>query len=102
MPAPAVMPVNINTTSVGMHPKVDESPLGENPPKFSPDTLVFDTIYNPMETTLLREAKEAGAKTVGGVEMFVRQAARQFEAWTGKSAPLDVFRRVVEGRLGAR
>ena len=91
--------VFINTTSVGMHPKVDESSLGDNPPKFSPDTLVFDTIYNPMETKLLRQAKEAGAKTVGGVEMFVRQAARQFEAWTGKSSPLDVFRRVIESRL---
>jgi shikimate 5-dehydrogenase len=82
-----------------MHPKIDESPLGDNPPKFSADTLVFDTIYNPMETKLLHEARQAGAKTVGGVEMFVRQAARQFEAWTGKPAPLDVFRRVVESRL---
>ena len=94
--------VFINTTSVGMHPKVDESPLGDNPPKFTPDTLVFDTIYNPMETRLLRQAKQAGAKTVGGVEMFVRQAARQFEAWTGKPAPLDVFRRVVEARLAVK
>ena len=89
----------INTTSVGMHPKADESPLGERLPEFSSNTLVFDTIYNPMETKLLRQAREAGAKTVGGVEMFVRQAARQFEAWTGKPAPLDLFRRVVESRL---
>ena len=88
-----------NTTSVGMHPNVDQSPLGDRPLKFTSDTLVFDTIYNPMETKLLRQAKDAEAKTVGGVEMFVRQAARQFEAWTGKSAPLDVFRRVVESRL---
>jgi 3-dehydroquinate dehydratase/shikimate dehydrogenase len=89
----------INTTSVGMHPKVDESPLGERLPEFSADTLVFDTIYNPMETKLLKQAKAAGAKTVGGVEMFVRQAARQFEAWAGKTAPLDIFRRVIESRL---
>jgi shikimate 5-dehydrogenase len=52
-----------------------------------------------MKTKLLREAEAAGAKTVGGVEMFVRQAARQFEAWTGKSAPMDLFRRVIESRL---
>ena len=58
-----------------------------------------DTVYNPIETKLLKQAKAAGAKTVGGVEMFVRQAARQFEAWTGKPAPLDLFRRVVESRL---
>ena len=89
----------INTTSVGMHPNVDESPLGERSPEFSAETLVFDTVYNPIETRLLRQAKAAGAKTVGGVEMFIRQAARQFEAWTGKPAPLSVFRRVVESRL---
>jgi 3-dehydroquinate dehydratase/shikimate dehydrogenase len=89
----------INTTSVGMHPNVDESPLGERLPEFTSDTLVFDTIYNPIETKLLRQAKQAGAKTVGGVEMFVRQAARQFEAWTGQRAPLELFRKVVESRL---
>jgi 3-dehydroquinate dehydratase/shikimate dehydrogenase len=91
--------VFVNTTSVGMHPNVDASPLGDEPPKFTSDTLVFDTIYNPMETKLLRQAKAAGAKTVGGVEMFVRQAAAQFEAWTGRPAPLEVFRSVVEKRL---
>jgi hypothetical protein len=84
-----------------MHPKVDESPLGERLPEFSADTLVFDTVYNPIETKLLKQAKAAGAKTVGGVEMFVRQAARQFEAWTGKPAPLEIFRRVVVDRLTA-
>jgi 3-dehydroquinate dehydratase/shikimate dehydrogenase len=90
----------INTTSLGMHPNVDASPLGEDPPAFTPQTLVFDTVYNPMETTLLKQAKAAGAITVGGVEMFVRQAARQFEAWTGRAAPVDVMWRVIEDRLG--
>ena len=52
-----------------------------------------------METKLLRQAKAAGAITVGGVEMFVRQAVRQFEAWTGQSAPVDIMRRVIEDRL---
>jgi 3-dehydroquinate dehydratase / shikimate dehydrogenase len=93
--------VFINTTSVGMHPNVDESPLGDRLPGFTPETLVFDTIYNPMETKLLKQAKAAGAKTVGGVEMFVRQAARQFEAWTGKVAPVEVMRKVIEERLSA-
>lgn len=89
----------INTTSVGMSPNVDASPLGERPPKFSPETLVFDTVYNPMHTRLLRDAQAAGARTVGGVEMFVRQAVAQFEAWTGKQAPAASMRRVVEERL---
>ncbi|HEX8524397.1 MAG TPA: type I 3-dehydroquinate dehydratase [Tepidisphaeraceae bacterium] len=89
----------INTTSVGMHPNIDASPLGDTPPKFTPETLVFDTIYNPIKTKLLMHAEAAGAKTVGGIEMFIRQAARQFEAWTNQTAPLDLFRSVVESRL---
>jgi 3-dehydroquinate dehydratase/shikimate dehydrogenase len=91
--------VFINTTSVGMHPNVNESPLGDRPPKFTPDTVVFDAVYNPMKTKLLQQAEAAGAKIIGGVEMFVRQAAAQFEAWTGTKAPSDVMRRVVEDRL---
>ena len=70
-----------------MHPNVDATPLGETPPKFTPDTVVFDTIYNPPRTKLLQQAEAAGAKTIGGVEMFVRQAAAQFEAWTDQPAP---------------
>jgi 3-dehydroquinate dehydratase/shikimate dehydrogenase len=91
--------VFINTTSVGMHPNVNKSPLGERAPAFPPETLVFDTIYNPMKTRLLRQAEAGGARTIGGVEMFVRQAAAQFEAWTGLKAPADVMRRMVELRL---
>ena len=91
--------VFINTTSVGMHPNVNESPLGDQDVKFTPDTVVFDTIYNPMKTKLLAKAEEVGSKTIGGVEMFVRQAAGQFEAWTGKPAPTDLMRHVVETRL---
>jgi 3-dehydroquinate dehydratase / shikimate dehydrogenase len=90
----------INTTSLGMHPNVDASAFGDRIPELSDKTLVFDTVYNPMETKLLKQAKTAGAKTVGGVEMFVRQAVRQFEAWTNHPAPVDVMRRVIENRLG--
>jgi len=89
----------INTTSVGMWPKVDESPIGDRPPKFEAETVVFDTIYNPMKTKLIQQAENAGAKTIGGVEMFVRQAAGQFQAWTGKEAPTKVMRNVIETRL---
>ena len=91
--------IYLNTSSVGMHPDVDASPFGDAPPKLGPDTLVFDAVYNPPLTKLLRQAQEAGAKTVGGIEMFVRQAAAQFEAWTGRPAPADTMRRVVERRL---
>jgi 3-dehydroquinate dehydratase/shikimate dehydrogenase len=89
----------INTTSVGMHPNIDQSPLGERIPNFTPDTLAFDTVYNPCNTKFLQQASSAGAKTVGGIEMFVRQAAGQFQVWTGKTAPTDTMRRVIEDRL---
>lgn len=91
--------IYINTTSVGMHPKVDESPLGDQQPAFAPGTLVFDTIYNPLTTRLMRQAAEQGAKVVGGIEMFVRQAAAQFHAWTGRPAPTATMRAVIERAL---
>lgn len=94
--------IYINTTSLGMHPDVAASPFGDRPPTLSPDTLVFDAVYNPPRTKLLEQAEAAGAKTVNGVEMFVRQAAAQFQAWTNLPAPLEVMRSVVEGRLSAR
>lgn len=94
--------VYLNATSVGMHPNVQASPFGEAPPKLGTETLVFDSVYNPMRTRLIEQAEAAGAKTVGGVEMFVRQAVGQFEAWTGRSAPADLMRQVVERRLMAR
>lgn len=90
--------IYINCTPIGMHPGVGATPMEQLPASMK-DALVFDTIYNPMRTRLLKEAKQAGAKAVSGVEMFVRQAAVQFEAWTGKSAPLDLFRKVVTEHL---
>ena len=92
----------INTTSVGMHPNAGETPIGATPLPLSAQTLVFDAIYNPMETRFLREARQAGAITVGGVEMFLRQAVAQFEAWTGIAAPAEAMRKVIEQRLSVR
>ena len=91
--------IYLNATSIGMHPNVDASPLGERPPKLGPKTLVFDSVYNPIRTKLLEQGETAGAQTVGGIEMFVRQAAAQFEAWTKLPAPTELMRSVVERRL---
>jgi len=91
--------IYLNTTSIGMAPNADASPTDGLDVRFTPDHLVFDAIYNPMRTKLLQIAQAAGAKTIGGVEMFVRQAAGQFEAWTNKNAPTEVMRQVVENRL---
>jgi 3-dehydroquinate dehydratase/shikimate dehydrogenase len=93
--------IYVNTTSVGMHPNVNESPLGDRTPNFTSDTLIFDTIYNPLKTKLLQQAQAAGARTVGGIDMFVRQAASQFFAWTGKTPPVATMRKILEARLGA-
>ncbi|MEM1212142.1 MAG: shikimate dehydrogenase [Planctomycetota bacterium] len=87
--------VVINCTPLGMHPEVNACSLPEDASVLLPGVVVFDTIYNPVETVLLRRAKAAGCATVSGVEMFVRQGAAQFEGWTGQSAPLEVLRGAV-------
>jgi len=90
----------VNTTSLGMHPNVDQAPLPGD--ALRPGMVVFDNVYNPMETRLLREAGEVGCLTVSGVDMFVNQAVAQFEAWTGLSAPRELMRQVVVESLGSR
>jgi 3-dehydroquinate dehydratase/shikimate dehydrogenase len=79
--------VLINCTSVGMSPDVDDTPFPEHWMRDS--TLVFDTVYNPENTLLLKQARERGCATASGIEMFVRQAARQFEIFTGMDAPRE-------------
>jgi 3-dehydroquinate dehydratase / shikimate dehydrogenase len=91
--------IYLNTTSIGMHPNVDASPFGDKPPKMGPQTLIFDAVYNPARTKLLQQAEAAGAMAIGGIEMFVRQAVAQFEAWTNRPAPAATMRSVVEQRL---
>ncbi|MGN6368086.1 MAG: shikimate dehydrogenase [Phycisphaerae bacterium] len=84
----------INCTPLGMHPHVKTSPV-EGGPGWGAGTVVFDTVYNPLETAFLKLAKRKNAKTVVGTEMFVRQAAIQFREFTGKEAPVDLFRKVL-------
>ncbi len=92
--------VVINCTSVGMWPDVDDSPMPADALRGS--RLVFDLIYNPLETRLLKDAAGAGATALSGLDMFVRQAAMQFALWTGSSPDTrqarDVIRREIEGR----
>ncbi|XP_020589422.1 bifunctional 3-dehydroquinate dehydratase/shikimate dehydrogenase, chloroplastic isoform X5 [Phalaenopsis equestris] len=79
-----------NTTSVGMYPNIHDTPLSKQALKSY--ALVFDAIYNPTLTRLLREAEELGVTIVTGVEMFVRQAMGQFEIFTGLPAPEKLMR----------
>lgn len=85
--------VVVHCTSVGMHPKVDASLVPAT--LFRPGQVVFDIVYTPLETKLLREARAHGAQVIPGIEMFVNQAALQFQHFTGVPAPVDVMRQVV-------
>ncbi len=89
--------VVINCTPVGMHPNVDESPLHHS--YFKTGLTVFDTVYTPETTLLIKEARERGSYTITGVDLFVRQAALQFELFTGVQAPVDKMRSVVRRLL---
>jgi len=82
--------VIVNATPVGMGNSKD-SPLK---PEEIKAKYVFDMIYDPLETPLLKAARARGVEAIPGIEMFVQQAARQFEIWTGKPAPADEMRRV--------
>ena len=84
--------VIINTTPVGMR---GVKPASLLEPKELNTRLVFDLVYNPIDTPLIRMAREKGLPVITGVEMFVHQGARQFEIWTGKPAPEEEMLRVV-------
>jgi 3-dehydroquinate dehydratase / shikimate dehydrogenase len=91
--------VLINTTPCGMAGNKQALPIE---PKELNAGLVFDMVYNPLETPLLKLAKSRGLHVIGGLEMFVEQGARQFEIWTGKPAPESEMMRVVEHALRKR
>lgn len=83
----------VNTTSVGMTPHPDRMPVTHA--CLRPSMTVMDIVYNPLETKLLRAARDAGCKVVDGVAMFVHQGAFQFERWTGKKAPVQLMKKTV-------
>jgi 3-dehydroquinate dehydratase/shikimate dehydrogenase len=80
----------VNCTPVGMHPDVDESPFEFQ--AFKPGSIVFDTVYNPENTLFIKLARERECHVVTGVEMFVRQAALQYQLFTGHEAPVGDMR----------
>jgi 3-dehydroquinate dehydratase/shikimate dehydrogenase len=91
--------VLINATPCGMAGNKQPLPIAENELNAG---LVFDMVYNPLETPLIKLAKERGIPVISGLEMFVQQGARQFEIWTGKPAPEAEMQRVVELELRRR
>lgn len=91
--------VLINCTPMGMHPNVDQSPFMKR--HLRPSTLVFDTVYNPESTMLIKDARSQGCQVVTGVEMFVRQAWLQFKLFTDREARPELMREVLKGETGA-
>ena len=79
----------INATPVGMHPKTDASPVDSK--RLRSDLMVFDIIYNPRKTQLLKDAEQAGARTLGGLWMLVYQGVEAFKIWTGVEPDADTM-----------
>jgi len=90
----------VNATSVGMTPNNTEIPLPSN--MLKPGMVVFDVVYTPLETRLLKEARKKGCATVSGLDMLVHQGALAFKLWTGENAPLDVMQRAALAELGVK
>jgi shikimate dehydrogenase len=89
--------VLIHCTPVGMYPRVEATCVPAA--LLHPGLAVMDVVYNPRETKLLKEAKRSGCKTISGLEMFLNQAAAQFELWTNRPAPVEVMRAVLESHF---
>jgi shikimate 5-dehydrogenase len=88
--------VLVNATPVGTWPDVDALPFEAS---FVQGPVVYDLVYNPAQTALLRAATARGSRTIGGLEMLVAQAIRQFEWWTGQSPPPGVMEAAARRRL---
>jgi shikimate dehydrogenase len=88
----------VNATSVGMSPDADSTPLPAN--LLRPGLMVFDTVYRPRETMLIKSAKTAGCRVISGLGMLVEQGALAFELWTGEKAPRDIMRQAAAEALG--
>ena len=88
-----------NCTPVGMHPNVDESPYAKH--HLRPAMIVFDAVYNPENTLLVKDARARNCKVITGVDMFVRQACLQFQLFTGQDGPGELMREVIKRATGA-
>ncbi len=88
----------MNATPIGTNPNLDESIVPQE--LIKKDMVVFDAVYNPKKTKLIRDAEKMGAKVIPGYEMFVGQGAASFKLWTGIDAPIDIMRRAVLKALG--
>ena len=89
----------VDTTPLGMDPHVNDEPIAKSDAMHD-GLVVFDAVYNPNETVLLKEAIKAGAKPVYGIKMLLYQGAESFKIWTGRDAPIDVMEKALNEYLG--
>ena len=89
----------VNTTTLGMHPDMDSMPPIP-PESFHSGMLAYDLIYNPYETRFLRCAREAGAKTLNGLEMLIQQGAVAFQIWTQREPSVEAMREAAKRKMG--
>ena len=92
----------VNCTSLGMHHGRDEAASPMTASQIPPSVLVYDLVYNPMLTPLLREAHSVGAPTLGGISMLVYQGAASFELWLERPAPVSVMMDAAMGAMRER
>ncbi|KXK12902.1 MAG: shikimate dehydrogenase [Chloroflexi bacterium OLB14] len=93
---PSTFNLIINTTPIGMTPNINESPLPENL-SLTSNIFIYDLVYNPRETKLIKSAKQNGNHATTGLGMLIEQAALSFEIWTGKKPPREIlYQTVVE------
>lgn len=90
--------VLIDTTPLGMHPNISDEPIVKAD-MMDEDLVVFDAVYNPNETVLIKEVIKANAKPVYGIKMLLYQGAESFKIWTGKTAPVDVMEKALRNTL---
>ncbi len=88
----------VNTTPLGMPPYQEMAPW-QQVSDLGDHQMIYDLIYNPLETRFMREAEARGATVMGGLEMLVRQAAASYVQWTGQEMPLDIARKAALGAL---
>jgi len=88
---PSTFNLIINSTPLGMTPNTDQSPLPENT-TLAKDTVIYDLVYNPRETKLVKDARAQGLSATTGLGMLIEQAALAFELWTGHTPSRDILR----------
>jgi shikimate dehydrogenase len=83
----------VNTTPLGMHPNMEQSPIRESEAHFLEDKICYDLVYNPLETLFIQQSKPFAEHTITGIDMLIHQGSRAFEIWTGKEFPVDIVKK---------